>query len=83
MSLGGWFRRRFSSPTTAAAEDAALEEEFGAPPDVDEANVDRMADPKDATAPGGLAPGLPATPAAAEAAEGEIAAQEPPPPPGP
>ena len=79
VRIGDWFRRRSSG---SAGEEAALNEEFGTPPDEDSADVDRIADPRQVTAPGGVAPGLPGTPAAAEAAEAEIASQEDPAAPG-
>jgi hypothetical protein len=69
MSLGDWFRRLFSSPTEPATDDA-------------EGDVSQMATAPEATA-GGLGPGRPGTPAAAEAAQAEIEAEEAPPDPAP
>jgi hypothetical protein len=67
MSVVEWFRRLFS-PSTEQAPD--IEE-------VREATVEME------TIGGGIGPGIPGTPAAAEAAEAEIETEEAPPGPGP
>ena len=70
MSLGDWFKRLFSSPTEAEEKDEAEADEA-------EAEVDLAAEGWDTTA-GGMGPGMPGTPAAAEAAEAEIESEEAP-----
>jgi hypothetical protein len=69
MSLSDWFRRLFSSGSEPAADDA-------------EADARQFAAAEETSA-GGIAPGLPGTPAAAEAADAEIASEEAPPDPAP
>jgi len=66
MSLGDWFKRLFSSSTGPAEPDEA------------EAEVDAAAEGAVTTA-GGMGPGMPGTPAAAEAAEAELESEEAPP----
>ncbi|HZD87559.1 MAG TPA: hypothetical protein VE088_06095 [Gaiellaceae bacterium] len=80
MSLVEWLRRRFSSPAELAEADKALHDEYGTPSGEEDAV--EQADQPGATAPGGLGPSLPGTPAAAEAAEAEIEAEEAPRDPG-
>jgi hypothetical protein len=66
MSLGDWFKRLFSSSAGATAPGEA------------EAEVDVAAEGA-VTTTGGMGPGMPGTPAAAEAAEAELKSEEAPP----
>ncbi len=83
MSLGDWLRRRFSPPAEPAGEDAALQAEAGARGEGEPDLGRTPGGQTEPTAGGGVAPGRPGTPAAAEAAEAEIESQEPPPDPAP
>jgi hypothetical protein len=80
MSIGDWFRRLFSSGRHSGDGDPANSEDLET---VDEHRVEIGLEQESAGltegSAGGMGPGRPGTPAATEAAQAEIASQEPPP----
>ena len=80
VSIGDWFRRLFSPGThTDGGDPADSEVETLEEHRVDLGLTEHEAAGATEASAGGMGPGRPGTPAAAETAEAEIASQEPPP----